>query len=466
MDIVVEYEPNARQCCFHESDATEAVYGGAKGGGKTKGLVMEAAAYALEYPGAEVYLFRETYDDLEANVIKEWKETIPKELYSYHESKHIATMINGTTIKFRYIRNFIDAQGYQGRSMDFIGVDELTKHEEKSIQVLLSCLRSPKGFPPRFRGTCNPGGIGHVWVKGRYIEPTDYGKKKIVDEITLNTIEFIPAKVYDNTVLMENDPAYVRRLENLPETQKKAFLHGDWDIFEGQFFNEFKRELHVIEPFIIPLHWNRYRVFDYGLDMLACYWITIDTHGNAYVYKELHESNLIISDASKRINEINNNDIIKLTYAPPDMWNRRQDTGKSAADLFRENGISVYKSDNNRENGWMSVKEWLRPIDSLDEQTGEAIRISRLKIFSNCVNLIRCLPQLQVDEKNPNDVATEPHEITHAPDALRYFCVMRTRPTDKPKEETDEPTPQDKHKSYVKKITGGKIPKGMTTFKR
>ena len=99
---------------------------------------MEALAYGLEYAGAEMYIFRETYDDLEANIIREWKEKVPKEVYSYNESKHMATLINGTVVKFRYIRNFADAEGYQGRSMDWIGVDELTKHEEKSIQVLLS----------------------------------------------------------------------------------------------------------------------------------------------------------------------------------------------------------------------------------------------------------------------------------------------------------------------------------------
>lgn len=420
--ITVQYEPNAKQCQFHACGAVEAVYGGAKGGGKSCALVIEAAAYGAEYPGAEIYLFRETYDDLEANLISEWKRKIPKEMYTYNESKHLATLANGTRVFFRYIRNFADAEGYQGRSMDFIGVDELTKHEKRSIQVLLSCLRSPKGYPVRFRGTCNPGGIGHVFVKEDFIEATEYGAKVTIDPITGNSRAFIPATVYDNVVLMTNDPTYVKRLENLPEKEKKAFLHGDWDIFEGQYFAEWDRKLHVCDPIRIPTHWRRFRVLDYGLDMLACYWATIDTHGSLFVYKELYESGLIISDAAKRIKELSTVHERVPMFAPPDLWNRRQDTGKSAAALFTEHGIPMVKVSNARVQGWLNLKEWLKPNETRDEQTGEAVKTSRLQITSNCVNLIRTLPQLQHDDTDPNDVATEPHELTHGPDALRYLC--------------------------------------------
>ncbi|MHC1722747.1 MAG: phage terminase large subunit [Aminipila sp.] len=433
MDIVIDYQPNARQQEFHKCNADEAVYGGAKGGGKSCGLVMEGLAYGLENAGAEMYFFRETFDDLEANIIKEWKQKVPKELYTYNESKHTATLINSTTVKFRYIRSFKDAEGYQGRSMDWIGVDELTKHEKRSIQVLLSCLRSPKGFKPTFRGTCNPGGIGHTWVKEDYIVPTEYGKKTIIDPVTENKRAFIPAKVYDNDILMKNDPKYVKRLENLPEAERKAFLDGDWDIFTGQFFGEYKHNVHVMDPIIIPKHWHKYRVFDYGLDMLACLWIAVDPHNRAYVYKELYQSDLIISAAAERIKEVNGSDEIICTYAPPDMWNRRQDTGKSAAELFGQNGVPIIKAQNDRIPGWLAVKEWLKVLKRKDEQTGEEVEYSQMRIFSSCLNLIRCLPQIQRDEKNPNDCATTPHEITHIMDALRYFCAMRQRPVEVPK---------------------------------
>lgn len=425
MDINVEYNPNEKQYIFHSSNSDEVVYGGAKGGGKSCALVMEALAYALEYPGANMYIFRETYDDLEANIIKEWKDKVPNELYKYNESKHQATLINGSSVKFRYIRSYADAEGYQGRSMDWVGVDELTKHEKRSIQELLSCLRSPKGFPPRFRGTCNPGGIGHAWVKESYIEGTNYGENIINDPITNNTMEFIPAKVYDNVVLMQNDPNYVKRLENLPEDKKKAFLYGDWDIFEGQHFSEFDREVHVIEPFIIPEGWYRYTASDYGLDMEATLWFAVDYEGTSYCYKESYKPNLIISEACSELIRVNNGDELQYRYGPPDLMGRNNTTGETTWELFSKHGWNLYKSDNRRDVGALAMKEFLKVYTTRDIATGEEVKTSKLKFFKTCHNIIRTLPQLQTDDKDPNKYATEPHELTHAPDALRYYCVMR-----------------------------------------
>mgnify|MGYP001319146967 CR=1 FL=1 len=209
--------------------------------------------------------------------------------------------------------------------------------------------------------------------------------------------------------------------QEYPATPEDAFSGG-----EGAFFPEFDPLVHVVEPFEIPAHWQRYRTLDYGLDMLACYWIAIDPQGTAYVYREVHQPNLIISQAAHRIREATPmNEHIRATYAPPDLWNRRQDTGKSATDIFREHGIYFVKSSNDRHSGWMAMKEWLRPYETLDEQTGEVKRTAKLKIFSTCRNLIKYLPQLRRDENDPNDADTEPHEATHAPDAIRYFCVMQ-----------------------------------------
>jgi phage terminase large subunit len=196
-------------------------------------------------------------------------------------------------------------------------------------------------------------------------------------------------------------------------------LYGDWDIFEGQYFSEFNREIHTCKPFEVPKHWRVYIVFDYGLDMLAAYQIAVDEQGRGYVTNEVYESDLIVSEAAKKMKEVLGDASIWL--APPDLWNRRQETGKSVADIFSEHGISLTKSNNERVNGWMAVKEWLNPFKDVDEVTR-----ARLTIFDNCKNLIRTLPAVQYDDKNPNDVAKEPHELTHAPDAIRYFCVYWT----------------------------------------
>jgi phage terminase large subunit len=301
-------------------------------------------------------------------------------------------------------------------------MEEATQFTEFQFQSLTESNRSSGlckvQFAPRMYFTCNPGGVGHIWVKRLFVDK-DYKNSERADDY-----EFIRSYVYDNKFIMENSPDYVRTLENLPEDRKKAMLHGDWDIFSGQYFSEFRRDIHVIEPFIIPKEWNRFLTIDYGLDMLAAYWVAIDAQGNAYCYKELYESNLIISDAAIRIKELTNEDIYQY-YAPPDLWNRRQDTGKSAIDIFAEHGLYFIKASNDRVQGWYGLKEWLKPMQTKNEQTGEQITTARLKITSNCTNLIRTLPQLQHDERDPNDVANEPHELTHAPDAIRYLLGDR-----------------------------------------
>ena len=232
---------------------------------------------------------------------------------------------------------------------------------------------------------------------------------------------FIPSLVQDNKFMLEYDPDYIKRLDALPEKERKALKYGDWDIFDGQFFNEFKRNIHVIEPFKIPKDWYVYFVMDYGLDMLAGYWIAVDYNNNAYVFREVYQSNLLVSEARDKIKSMTDEEVY-LHLAPPDLWNRHKETGKSTADIFAEGGIDLYKTNNDRIQGWLQMKEWLKVYK--DEQGCDT---ARLKIFDTCTNLIRCIPQLQHDTKKIGDVANEPHEITHGPDAIRGFCVYWTQ---------------------------------------
>jgi hypothetical protein len=236
---------------------------------------------------------------------------------------------------------------------------------------------------------------------------------------------FIPSLLDDNGFLMKSDSLYKERLMALPTRERRALLFGDWDVFEGQYFTEFSRDAHVIEPFALPKGWRRYRTVDYGLDRLVCLWIAVSDTGEAYVYREFCESNLPIGDAARAIVERTEEDEdIYATLAPPDLFARSQETGMTKASLFGENGVSFTKTSNDRETGWLAIKELL------STRAGAP----RLKIFSSCTELIRCLPALQVDKIRPTDCQNEPHDITHAPDALRGFAIFYARPNEqKPK---------------------------------
>lgn len=425
----MDIEITEKQESFINSEAFETLFGGAAGGGKSYGQLVDGFLYALQYPKSKQIIFRRTFADLEKSLIRVSLELYPREVASYNTSKHTWRFKNGSIIDFGYIDNEKDVYQYQSAEYDVIRFDELTHFTEYMYVYMISRCRGANPYPKHIKSSTNPGGVGHGWVKERFI---NIGQPNTIHECQLtpenkkkSTRIFIPSLVQDNIFLLQSDPDYIDRLDNLPEKERKALKYGDWDIFDGQFFTEFRRDIHVVEPFEIPKDWRIFRTRDYGLDMCATYWIAMDWNMNAYVIKELYESNLIVSDAAKKINDMTN-EKISCDYAPPDLWNRNKDTGKSTADIFAENKQYLTKADNNRITGWLAVHEWLKVIT--DEQ-GQLT--SKLKIFSNCTNLIRTLPELQHDEKNPNDVSTEPHELTHAPDAIRYFCIMYQLPKTK-----------------------------------
>ena len=166
---------------------------------------------------------------------------------------------------------------------------------------------------------------------------------------------------------------------------REAWLNGSWDVFAGQYFSMWNRDVHTMRPFVIPQHWTRYVTLDYGRDMFACYFIAVDERGRAFVYKEIYQSDLIVSEAAKKLAEATT-EPVAVYYAPPDLWNKHNDTGKSTADIFSEYGIDLVKANNDRVQGWYDLAEWLKVTK--DEQDCDT---ARLRIFDNCTNLIRTL---------------------------------------------------------------------------
>lgn len=407
--------------------------------------MIDAALKALQYPGIKLLILRRSYPELERSIIRTFLEVIPK-VYSYNSSKHFVKFQNGSTLEFGYCDDDAAVYKYQSAEFDIIYIDEATHMSEYQVTYLKSRIRGANSFPKQYKFGSNPGNRSHVFFRERFIEPAPplttyhvpgtgkHGKRQ-------QTRLFIPAKVTENKFLMEADEDYLDRLEDLPPEERRQLLEGDWYVFSGQFFPEFRRDIHVINQAPVPTpDWRIYTTMDYGLDAFAWYCIAEDNRGYAYVLGEIFKENVIISDAAKLVKEeLKKLGITKVDehLAPSDLWNRRQETGRSVADIFRENGITLYKTSRDRIDGWAATKEWLRPFD--DEQ---GIKTAKIKIVQNCVNLIRCLPLLQYDERRHGDAAITPHEITHAPDALRGFCVYRSRAN---RVKPDDPSERNRH---------------------
>lgn len=407
-------KPQPKQKEFMLATKRFVAFGGARGGGKSWSVREKAKRLAIKWAGIKILIIRKTYTDLRDNHILPLQADLPVELAPYKETDKAFVFRNGSRIKCCYFASDSDALQYQGQEYDVIFLEEATQFTELVFNVMKACCRGANNFPKRIYLTCNPDGVGFLWVKRLFVSREYYNNENPDDYM------FIQSLVDDNYALLTQDPEYVKMLDSLPPEMRERWRYGSWEVCEGQYFGEFRREIHTCEPFIIPPEWRRYRAFDYGLDMLACYWIAVDSLHNVYVYKELCQSDLPISTAARKILDFTNEDEdIYLTLAPPDLWGRSQETGKSKAILFGEAGLTLAQSSNDREAGWLAIKELLKP---------DAEGQPRLHIFTNCKQLIKNLPELQRDEKRPTDCATEPHEITHSPDALRYFAIYWTRP--------------------------------------
>lgn len=436
-------ELNPKQAEFCASRTLYTAYGGARGGGKTHVVRIKAVGGAMKHPGIRILIVRRTYPELQSNHIEPIVKMVPSALGSYNGQLKTMYFRNGSIIRFGHYQGDVAENEYQGQEFDWIFMDEATQFTERQFRYLGGLLRGVNEIPKRFYLTCNPGGVGHQWVKRLFID------RKFKESDNPEECEdpadytFIPARVEDNKHLMETSPGYVKMLASLPENIRRAHRYGDWDAMSGAYFAEFSEARHVIEPFRIPDSWTRYRAFDYGLDMLACYWVAVDYDGRCYVYRELTAEKQIVSDAAELILGCTLPDEqIACTFAPPDIWSTQKDTGKTMAEKFMECGVGIVRASNNRVQGHLMIKELLK--DRPDGKPG-------LLITSDCPRLIDDLKSIQADEKNPNDCAKQPHEVTHTVDGLRYFCISRSMQPERMTEDDEE----EERTTYDDFMTGG-----------
>ena len=415
MKLMLEGRPNPRQAEFFASRARHTAYGGARGGGKSWAMRRKFVLLALRYDGLQLLLLRRTLPELYENHVR----PLQRELHAvapYNATQRVFAFPNGSRIRLGYCAEERDVYQYQGQEYDVIGLEEATHFTESQMQFLTTCNRSVRAdFTPRMYYTCNPGGVGHGWVKRLFLDRAYRSGERPED------YAFIPARVFDNPVLLERNPEYVRTLEALPEPLRRAYLEGDWDVLAGQYFAEFRRDAHVIEPIALPGHWRRFAAMDWGYrDPCAVLWLAVSDGGRVYVYRELYLTRTLSSELARRIREAQGDERIAYTVASPDAWQTRglQDVaGESIAEVFAAAGVPLIRADNARVPGWQRVREYLAPMED---------GLPRLQIFSTCTNLVRTLPLLTFDRHHTEDVDDSCED--HAPEALRYALMSRPAP--------------------------------------
>lgn len=408
--ITIRGIPNERQKDFFASRARFTAYGGARGGGKSWALRRKLIAMCLRYDGITCLLIRRTLPELKSNHVIPFLREYDR-IITYSESERAILLPNKSKIYLGYCAADKDVLRYQGQEYDVIAIDEATQLSEFRFSVLKACLRGANDFPRRMYLTCNPGGIGHSWVKRLFVDrdfrsgedPNDYA--------------FIPAMVYDNPILLDADPQYLNSLKSLPPRLRDAWLYGKWDVFDGQFFPEFDQAIHVCSKKDIPTDTVRFVALDYGLDMLAALLIGIDRNGNVWVLRELCESGLTLTEAAKCVSLLADGQNAEFAVCSPDLWNRRQDSGKSGFEIMQAiRGMPPMRAaDDRRIAGWRILREYL------SAKGGHPF----IKICEECTNLISSLPALLCDAKRPEDASGTPHKITHSPEALRYAVMSR-----------------------------------------
>jgi hypothetical protein len=396
--------PNPKQAIFMRDKHRHVGYGGARGGGKSWAIRTKADLLANRYNGIRICIVRRTYPELEENHIVPMKtQLFGRATYNKQEKKF--KFKNGSTIKFQYCKNDGDLDNFQGVEFDIIFIDEATQFTEYQLKCIAASCRGTNNFPKRVYYTCNPGGPGHGYIKRIFIDRRYQGNEDP------NDYSFTQALVQDNKALMESDPDYIKNLEALPPKLRRAWLEGDWDIFEGQFFEDFiddpehyqdRKWTNVIEPFEIPDGWKIYRSYDYGYAKpFSVGWWAVDYDGVLYRIMEMYgctgEPNVGVKwTADKQAKEIRRIETThpwlkgKKIYGPADpaIWEAQAD-GISIEEVMVKNGVIFERGANARVPGWQQVHYRM----AFDENG-----YSMFYVFNNCKDFIRTIPLLMYDE--------------------------------------------------------------------
>ena len=430
----------------------EALYGGAAGGGKTSFLIGDYASDIDQGAAWVGILFRQSYPELD-DIISQTHEVYPQLGGEYKVGAHEWHFKSGAILRLRHAENELDFTKYQGASYAWIAFDEMTNWGDlKFYKKMKSRLRGP-AKRKRIRCTANPGGIGHDVVKQYFINAAPpltliQGETTPEGDASMSRM-FIPAKVQDNKILLENDPGYIARLREVGDPDLvKAWLEGDWNSIVGAYFSQWDKRVEV-PSFVVPEHWPLLGCMDYGeAAPTAFYLATQDYDGNTYFITEYYRDNATASQHAYEINKLIDGCPFTGGRRPtsiicdPSMFTKRRLTeviNHSPADIFRESGLYLTRGANERVAGWRVIND--------------ALSKERMYCFAGwCDNLVRTMPSIPRDRKNPEDIDT--HSDDHAADAIRYMMMHIYKASRPPTAKSRDPK------------TGANVLKSLRTKKR
>lgn len=452
----IVWQPNpGPQTWLIQCPVQEVFYGGARGGGKTDGVIGDWLEHSNRYGEFAVgVFFRRTHKQLD-EVIARTKQLFKSLGATFRDLPHSEwTMANGARLKFRYIQDDKDAEEYQGHSYTRIYIEEVTNFPSpKPINLLRATLRPVGGsdVPCCMRLTGNPGGPGHHWVKKRYIDPAPKGFKILTEsfsdpvsgkKIPMHRM-FIPSKVQDNPKVGSNYVGALYQAANGDQSILKAWLKGDWEIIQGSFFDCFNPAIHVVPRDIwrvLPPGLQRFRAFDWGsAKPFSVGWYAISDGSvhcdgilfppGAFIkYREWYGSaggddpNVGVKMSAEAValgivaQERMFSERIAYGSADPSIFIRNG--GPSIAETMLRAGVSWRKADNKRIPGWEEMKHRLVGA----AHPGEPVT-PMLYFSAQCEDTIRTLPILQHDDKDMEDLDTDGED--HAADETRYACMSR-----------------------------------------
>lgn len=435
----VIWTPQPKQAKALSCPAQELFFGGAAGGGKSDFMLADfvsgAAKYGRYWNGI---IFRQTTSELEE--LQKRARELYVQLGAHYRGKGAGEMgntwvfPNGATLKMRYLESEKDVGRYQGHQYTWIGIDELGNYPTPYCwEFMKSRLRSPYGVPCYIRGTANPGGQGHAWIKQKWMdghEPNKifYNEKKLDNgRVTKTSLCFIPSRLEDNSILMKNDPEYEARLMSLPGHLARAMRYGDWSVFDGQVFESFNTAKHVIKPISLPPgEWFKFASLDWGWShpYSVGFW-AVNSQGRLIRYRENYgcrpgEFNVGIKKSATALAaelwETAIYDGLVDIVADPAIWNEEKKTedSLSIAGIFEKQGFKMHKGNNDRINGLVMVDQFLKT--SID-QAGTPM----LTVFDTCHAFIRTIPMLTPNPNRPEDVNTDLED--HVYDDTRYAVM-------------------------------------------